>query len=385
MRLRLLIVMAATAMLLASAGLIWIGSLEPARAAAASSAGYACPPRLQLRRPGACPAIGLGGEITSLAARGLYPIAPLPTIGPDPNLSYVPWDYLRVGDGSTALYPSPEAALSSGGSGVAVGPGFVFFSSASSIDTGGGRVYATPGGYVRGDNVSDANVSLFQGLAFSRTPPRPFGWIIQGGTCSERTPGEPVDYTGRCFMSHEVVQIYDVQHVGEWDWFLIGPDEWLEQRMIGKVEPTMSPPEGVTGDRWISINLYEQTLTAYAGGRLVFATAASTGRNGNWTQPGLFQIWAKLERDDMTGGIPGENFYYLENVPWVLYFDRARALHGTYWHNRFGAPTSRGCVNLSLADAHWVYEFASEGTWVYVYDPSGNTPTDPALYGEGGA
>jgi len=385
MKLKILIVIGVSALALASAGLAWAAEAAPARAVADAPAGYACPPRLQLRRPAACPSVGVGGELNDLASRGLYLAAPLPTVGIDPNLSYVPWDYLRVGDGAAALYPSPEEAVAAAGSSLAVGPGFVFLSSASSVDAGGVQVYATPRGYVRGDNVSNASVSLFQGMAFSRTPSRPFGWIVQGGTCTERTPGEPTDYTGHCFMSHEVVQIYGVQHVGDWDWFLIGPGEWLEQRMIGKVEPNQAPPDGVTGDRWISVNLYEQTLAAYEGGRLVFATATSTGRNGAWTQPGLFQVWAKLERDDMTGGIPGENFYYLENVPWVLYFDRARALHGTYWHNRFGAPTSRGCVNLSVADAHWVYQFASEGTWVYVYDPSGNTPTDPALYGDGGA
>jgi lipoprotein-anchoring transpeptidase ErfK/SrfK len=85
----------------------------------------------------------------------------------------------------------------------------------------------------------------------------------------------------------------------------------------------------------------------------------------------------------VTGGLPGESFYYLEDVPWVLYFDQARSLHGTYWHNRFGTPTSHGCVNMSIADARWFYDWASEDTWVYVWDPSGNTPTDPAVYGPG--
>jgi lipoprotein-anchoring transpeptidase ErfK/SrfK len=68
-----------------------------------------------------------------------------------------------------------------------------------------------------------------------------------------------------------------------------------------------------------------------------------------------------------------------------MYFDQARALHGTYWHDKFGTPTSRGCVNMSIADAHWLYSFATIDTWVYVWDPSGNTPTDPAEYGPGGA
>jgi len=41
-------------------------------------------------------------------------------------------------------------------------------------------------------------------------------------------------------------------------------------------------------------------------------------------------------------------------------------------------------VNLSVADSHWLYDWANEGDYVYVWDPSGKTPTDPALYGSGG-
>jgi lipoprotein-anchoring transpeptidase ErfK/SrfK len=164
-------------------------------------------------------------------------------------------------------------------------------------------------------------------------------------------------------------------------------DEWIEQRFLAIVDPDPTPPEGVEGDKWISVNLYEQTLAAYEGGELVFATAASTGRNGLWTQPGLFEIWARLDYDTMTGGIQGDedSYYYLESVPWVMYFDQARALHGTYWHSKFGNQTSAGCVNLSTWDARWLYIFAEMGTPVFVWDPSGKTPTDPASYGPGGA
>jgi lipoprotein-anchoring transpeptidase ErfK/SrfK len=77
--------------------------------------------------------------------------------------------------------------------------------------------------------------------------------------------------------------------------------------------------------------------------------------------------------------------YYLEDVPWTMYFDEARALHGAYWHNGYGYPRSHGCVNLSPGDARWLYEWAELGDWVYVHDPSGLTPTDPSLYGSGGA
>jgi hypothetical protein len=349
---------------------------------------YVCAPRLQLRHPELCPAYGPGAGLVELARMGLLAPRPLPIADLDPGLGYLPWDYLRATSGETTLYSSLEDAAAGGGGSGSLDSGFVYLSYFNRLESEGDTIYQTPLGYVRGGSVSAIELPASPGLAFTRTPDRPFGWIIQGGTCTSRQPGGPVDPKGQCFTRHSVVQVYDEQQVGDWVWYLIGRDRWIEQRNLGIVHPDPTPPSGVDADRWVSVNLYEQTVAVYEAGQLVFATISSTGRNGFWTQPGLFQVWAKLERDDMTGGVvepDGGNFYFLEDVPWVLYFDQARALHGTYWHSRFGTPTSRGCVNLAPQDANWIFDFAEEGTWVYVWDPSGNTPTDPAVYGPGGA
>ena len=79
------------------------------------------------------------------------------------------------------------------------------------------------------------------------------------------------------------------------------------------------------------------------------------------------------------------DYYYLEDVPWTMYFDQARALHGAYWRSWWGMPGTHGCVNLSIGDSNWLFQWANEGDFVYVWDPSGKTPTDPAFYGAGGA
>lgn len=381
---RWLIALLVCGLALALAGEAAAQAGEPPTAEAARP-GYVCPPAVQLRHPERCPDAGPGAGLARLAVQGLYPRRPLPVAPANPSLGYVPFSYLRAAGERVDVFPSAEAAASGSGANEHVGRGFVFFSYPEAQEVGGRTVYPAVRGYVRSDEVARVSAPTFQGLALTRTPDRPFGWVISGGACSERTPGEPVDPSGRCYMRYEIVQVYDTVRIDEWDWFMIGPDEWMEQRMLALVFPDPTPPEGLEGDRWISVNLYEQTVAAYLAGEMVYATLASTGQHGTWTQPGVFQVWARLQRDNMSGGLPETNYYYLENVPWVLYYDNARALHGTYWHNRFGVPTSRGCVNLSIADARWFYEFAQEGTTVHVFDPSGNTPTDPALYGAGGA
>jgi hypothetical protein len=352
----------------------------------ASRLNYACLPRDQLRQPRRCPDIGPGEEVERLARNGGTE-RPLPTSRADPDLGFVPFDYIRVKEGGASLYPSAEDAASSSGATSKLASGFVFLSYREVTEVSGETVYATGGGYIRGDRATAITPVAFHGLSFSRSPDRSFGWMITG-TLTQFEPGGEEDWSDHWLPRFSLFTIRTVRRVGDKDWYEVAPGEWVEQSLVAQVTPDPTPPEGVEGDRWIRVNLFEQTVEAYAGGALVFATLTSTGRYGYWTQPGLFQVWVKLERDFMTGGVStpdGGNFYHLEDVPWVLYFDQSRGLHGTYWHGRFGTSTSRGCVNLAMADAHWIYNFAEEGTWVYVWDPSGNTPTDPAIYGAGGA
>lgn len=347
---------------------------------------YVCTPRQRIRHPNRCPSLGPAEDLAGYALLGLYPAKPLPGGLVDGSQSGLSRGFLKVrGDGIPA-FDSAQAAFEGITPKGMVGPGFIYLSVKDTISGEGMTVYRTRQGFVRDEHVKLTYPARLQGLTFDETPERAVGWVTSGGSCTQRTPGGEEDYTGHCYVKHDVVQIFDTREVDGWVWYLVGIDEWFEQRQLAIVDPDPTPPEGVEGTGWISINLYEQTLAAYQDGELVFATVASTGRRNFWTRPGLFQVKWKLERDDMTSGEPGDkdSYYYLEEVPWVLYFDQARAMHGTYWHNRFGVQTSHGCVNLSAPDAHWVFEFAEKGTWVYVWDPSGQTPVDEAAYGAGG-
>jgi lipoprotein-anchoring transpeptidase ErfK/SrfK len=133
-------------------------------------------------------------------------------------------------------------------------------------------------------------------------------------------------------------------------------------------EPTVAPyvPPQVAasdGERWIDVDLSQQRLYAYAGETLMNSFVVSTGTWQTPTVTGKFKIWIKVRSQAMTG--PG---YYLPDVPYVMYFYKDYGLHGTYWHNNFGTPMSHGCVNLTIPDSEWLYNFASVGTVVNVHD-----------------
>jgi lipoprotein-anchoring transpeptidase ErfK/SrfK len=171
------------------------------------------------------------------------------------------------------------------------------------------------------------------------------------------------------------------------EWYMIGPDQWMPWQDARRVRVDTNPPEGITGDRWITVDLYDQTLAVYDHRQLVFATLVASGGEPFYTRPGLFKIYQKKPLETMSGAFEAGkvDYYYLEDVPWTMYFDQARALHGAYWRAWYGYPGTHGCVNLSIGDAAWLYQWANEGDPVYVWDPSGKTPTDPKLYTEGGA
>jgi lipoprotein-anchoring transpeptidase ErfK/SrfK len=47
--------------------------------------------------------------------------------------------------------------------------------------------------------------------------------------------------------------------------------------------------------------------------------------------------------------------YYVPDVPWVMFFYDEYGFHGTEWHHNLETPLSRGCVNLPIEDAEWLY------------------------------
>jgi hypothetical protein len=347
---------------------------------------FLCSPQTQLREERRCPDLGPSAGRADLARQGIDPVRPLPIVGLDPALGYVPFSYRKLDGDGTRLYSTAQDAANSSGAAGGFDPGLVWVSWSECQVIHDRAVYLTASGYIRGGSeCKQTEMPSFRGLAFSRTPSGSFGWIL--GTTEVRTaPGLSAPVVGQRYR-------FAREHVFEWaqaddlSWARIGAEAWVAAKDIAAVTPDTTRPEGVEADRWISINLFEQTLAVYEGGRLVFATMISTGLPGWWTQPGTFQVYSKLERDDMSGAFEADrsDYYLLQDVPWVLYYDKARALHGAYWHNGYGYARSHGCVNLSPADAHWIFDWAEEGTYVHVFDPSGQTPTDPETYSEGGA
>lgn len=344
------------------------------------SGSVVCAPDVYLESPGDCLPLGPSVYITEMAKLGLtFPQRALPALKPDPALTQLPYRYFRLEEDSVPVLSGPAGSET----GQAFLPGFVYVSYIDRVESNGVYYMLQDGGWIPGKGSRIGEYSLFQGLQFRSTPHNSFAWPLPFYTDSIPVysgPGYNAPLTDKILYPYiNMVQVYATQSADGVDWNLIGPNQWVEARILATVTPNTTPPEGVTTGRWIDVDLAEQTLAVYENNRLVFATVIASGLDPFWTRPGLFQIYQKKETETMRNNDPTD-YYYLDNVPWTMYFDKARALHGAYWRTRFGYPQSHGCVNLSVGDAHWLFNWAHEGDYVYVHDPSGLTPTDPALY-----
>lgn len=296
---------------------------------------------------------------------------------PTPDVVQVPYNedvvwtraYRRM-TGHVTIYDAPNGSV--------IGELDAGYNYVTIISVSDGWVQINYGQWVTEDHITWADVSEFSGVEMTGQPTRPFAWMLAEARPS-RTPGGPEDKAAEIIPRYSLMNIYGIEYVDGWEWYLVGPNQWIQQIRVAKVK-AIKRPEGVgPKDHWVAVDLYEQTIVAYEGDKMVFASLISSGLPRWGTREGLFQVYERYEATRMSGAAGQPDFYFIEEVPYVMYFDGDIGLHGTYWHDRFGYRQSHGCVNLSIMDAWWFYEWTAaedyQDAWVYVYS-SGTYRTD---------
>ena len=291
--------------------------------------------------------------------------------------------YAHVVAANVPVYSDPSQAAAGEAPVRSLGAGYLWVSLANprlvSLD-GQAWYQINKGEYVNADYLSIFRPSTFQGVTLSAQPDKPFGWMVYATQVSS-APGAAPAQDAPMLARYLTVNVYEAQQVGDWAWYRIGDNQWVEQRKVGLVTPSVRPVGVGPDDKWIEVNLYEQTLAAYVGDQMVYATLVSSGLPYWPTEQGLFRISLKVEMGKMSGRSGKPDYYFLEDVPWAMYFNRDFALHAAYWHDRFGFQHSHGCVNLAPKDAKWLFDWTTpdgetnyvrassdnQGTWVWVH------------------
>ena len=276
---------------------------------------------------------------------------------PEPNVTQLYSDDTLINDriyrrinGATEFHDAPGGNITS-----QLGEGFNFITVYSEIPD---WVETRPGRWIPSGNLTQVTPSTFSGVLLpEEEAPYTVAWVLVNTYPSLEPGGEPSE-SNPLFLRYSTVNLYDTVTIDGWDWYQIGIDQWIRQTSVARILP-VERPEDVDTDRWVSVDLYEQVTIAYEGTTAVFATLNSSGLAGWETNEGLFHIYVRYERTIMSGANGQPDFYYLEEVPWTMYFDNDIALHGAYWHDGFGYRRSHGCVNLSITDANWLYNWTS--------------------------
>lgn len=231
----------------------------------------------------------------------------------------------------------------------------------------------------------------FRGARLDDITQLPIGWVLgRNEAFYTRTDdgrarrGRPVDF-------HHRLQIVGEEELGGTRYFVAADGRLYREQDVRRIGPRPRPARVGPNEKWIEVNLADQYVIAYEGDRPVYVTLTSTGRpdhpddpSANYLTPtGLFRVRAKHLAATMDGDTAVDGPYSIDDVPWVMYFELAYAIHGAFWHERFGFPRSHGCVNLSPLDAQWVFNWSdpqlpegwhgsyptedSPGTWIYIH------------------
>jgi hypothetical protein len=312
------------------------------------------------------------GKPLSSACAGMIAAFPRPNvkeIGQD-GYTLSAYSFWKVGPEATDTYDKPNGSV------VAQIPkGFNFVNAIDqSVD---GWLQIQGGKWIKRSDAKETQPSFFRGVSLTDDLKYDFAWVLdKSGIYLSEYPGGPASSkTKRTLVRYELVNIFATAKDSDGkDWYMIGPNQWVKQTFIAKAHK-IAIPQGVTG-HWVAVDLYEQTMVAYEDDKPIFATLVASGVPHHETNEGLFKIWARLDQDSMSGATGAPSAYALQMVPWVMYFDGSISLHGTYWHDLFGYRQSHGCVNLSISDAKFIFEWTGKApldesgkplTYVYVY------------------
>ncbi|MBX3183799.1 MAG: L,D-transpeptidase [Polyangiaceae bacterium] len=194
-------------------------------------------------------------------------------------------------------------------------------------------------------------------LGWARLTPRPLHRLEEGGlvpTGEVAEPGAPLE-----------LDTEERRHAGH-RYLRTRRGDWVRRDHF-RVAKLVKAPASVGDGTWVYLSLLENTLVAYRGEEPVYATVHAPGRGGahhgkgsvkNYTTPlGAFPVNWKERWGTMSPDPGAPTSFWISDVMWTQYFKQPYALHGAYWHERFGEKMSAGCPNLSPLDARWLFEF----------------------------
>lgn len=276
-----------------------------------------------------------------------------------PEGSNLPYTYVMVAVPEGTFLPmwasvdalrsneEPERQLKRGDS-IAVGPRIERFNDEAYYVAVDDKVVPVKGTFTL------KSLSEWQGVEITEQTHLPFAWVTRKNAPVFDAPkGQKIDEVAR----RSRLDVLEEQTIGYARWLRVGDGRWMKADHLNEVRKIDRPASVMQNPQWFDVDLGEQVVVAYRNDKPVYATMTSSGREPNHTPRGDYPIWGKVTAITMKSQEYDDIPYYVNKVPWVLFFQAHNALHGAYWHDLFGVVKSHGCANLAPKDARYLFDW----------------------------
>jgi hypothetical protein len=224
------------------------------------------------------------------------------------------------------------------------------------------------GKFVASDITKEAEVPSFKGLELGEQGRLPVAFVVKHGVRTWKVEKQKAEKKGSVVEPLTMVKLTGkFRQIGDDKFWATDQGKYVRHRDV-----TVAPPRSVFPDfasaadqKWLDLSVVTGTLVAYVGKKPVYVTLMSPGRDrmgdpktGAVTQMGVFPIVGKHVSTSRPGMKPWSEDFDVHDVPWVMDLSSGQSLHGAFWHSRFGVEYGPGNVQLSPADAAWLFRWA---------------------------